>query len=206
MTALREADLNTTRQSALNKLVEHAKKIFGKKDSHGCSIVVKPCGAFKEHHNFFAKMEKTLRLDGTPEYHLIVYVDDILRENDGCDFHSVFGLSLGSCQDVEVALKHFIWVLEDITFDKKTGRMIPKKHVKSDFDINQVLSDLWEMEQDLDCCVCRERTDTETKCGHKLCIPCWASNNTTFYAEQGSDDEDEAPSCPMCRADIDCMK
>jgi hypothetical protein len=205
MTTLREADLNTTRQSALNKLVEHAKKIFGKKDSDGCSIVVKPCGAFKEHRNFFAKMEKTLRWDGTCEYHLIVYVDDILREN-GSEFHTVFGLSLGSCQDVEVALKHFIWVLEDITFDKKTGRMIPKNHVKSDYDMNQVLSDLWEMEQDLDCCVCRERTNTETKCGHKLCIPCWASINTKFHAEQGSDDEDEVPKCPMCRNDIDCMK
>jgi hypothetical protein len=31
MAALRQPDLNTTRQSALNKLVEHAKKIFGRK-------------------------------------------------------------------------------------------------------------------------------------------------------------------------------
>jgi hypothetical protein len=206
MADLRQPDLNTTRQSALNKLVEHAKKIFGKKDSHGCSIVVKPCGAFKEHRNFFAKMEKRVRWDDTCEYHLIVHVDDVLIDNDTCDFHSVFGMNLGSCPDVEMALKHFIWVLEDITFDKKSGRMYPKNHVKSDFDMDHVLSDLWEMEQDLGCCVCHERTDTETKCGHKLCIPCWASNNTTFYAEQGSDDEDAAPKCPMCRADIDCMK
>jgi hypothetical protein len=206
MAALRQPDLNTTRQSAFNKLVEYAKKIFEEKDRDGCSIVVKPCGAFKEHHNFFAKMEKTLSWDGsTPLYHLIVYVDDILREN-GTEFHSVFGVTLGSCQDVEAALKHFIWVLEDITFDKKTGQMWPKKDVKSDFDMNQVLSDLWEMEEDLDCCVCRERTNTETKCGHKLCIPCWATINTKFHDEQGSDDEDEVPKCPMCRADIDCMK
>ena len=205
MADFRQVELNTNRQSAFNKLVEYAKKIFEEKDRDGCSIVIKPRGAFKEHNNFFAKMEKTLSYHGTPVYHLMVYVDDILREN-GTDFHSVFGVSLGSCQDVEVALKHFIWVLEDITFDKKTGMMIPKNHVESDYDMNQVLSDLWELEQDLDCCVCHERTNTETKCGHKLCIPCWATINTTFYAEQDSDDEDEVPSCPMCRADIDCMK
>ena len=205
MADLRQADLNTTRQSALNKLVEHAKKIFGKKDRDGCSIVVKPCGSFKEHLNFYATMEKTVRRN-TFEYHLIVRVNDILEDSDTCDNHSVFGMNILTCQDVEAALKHFIWVLEDITFDKKTGRMLPKNHVKSDFDMDHVLSDLWEMEQDLGCCVCHERTNTETKCGHKLCIPCWATHNTTSYTEHGRDDFDCAPKCPMCRADIDCME
>lgn len=208
MTAIRQADLNPTRQSALNKLVEYAKEVFGKPDSMDLGIVIKPCGAFREHRNLFAKMEKHRGFGvGSTVYSLRVYVDDILAKNDDCEFHSVFGVTDSSERDVEIVLKHFIWVLEDITFDKKTGRMIPKNEVKNGFDMNQVLSDLWEMEKDLDCCVCHERTNTETKCGHKLCIPCWASNNSSFYANQDSDDdEDDAPSCPMCREDIDYMK
>ena len=200
MTALREADLNTTRQSALNKLVEHAKKIFGKKDRDGCSIVVKPCGAFKEHRNFYATMEKKKGC-----FLLIVQVDDIFQDTDSCEHLEIFReVGWGECVDENLRL--FVRILDEIEFDKKTGRMIPKKHVKSDFDMDQVLSDLWEMEQDLGCCVCHERTDTETKCGHKLCIPCWATHNTTSYTEHGRDDFDCAPKCPMCRADIDCME
>jgi hypothetical protein len=73
------------------------------------------------------KWKKLLGGTDTCEYHLIVHVDDVLRDNDTCDFHSVFGVTLGSCPDVEAALKHFIWVLEDITFDKKNWTDVAQK-------------------------------------------------------------------------------
>jgi hypothetical protein len=45
------------------------------------------------------------------------------------------------------------------------------------------------------CCVCYEKTDTETPCKHPLCNRCWSK------IEIGGDDHDEC-ACPMCRENI----
>lgn len=42
------------------------------------------------------------------------------------------------------------------------------------------------------CCVCYEKTDSKTPCGHTLCNRCWSKIEK---------DEDDCP-CPMCRKDI----
>jgi hypothetical protein len=193
--------MNATREAALNKLINYAKVKFDKEDCrNGEELIIKPCGAFKEHHNFYAKMEKRREINGSYYYILTVQVDDIFEDSDSCMHVKIFR-EVRQCQCVDETLRHFVGILDNLEFDIKTGKMVHKSSVISSFDMNQVIFDLWNIDVDLNCCVCGERTDTKTKCGHRLCIPCWASNNTTFYLDS-NDDDDDNPKCPMCRRNV----
>jgi hypothetical protein len=46
------------------------------------------------------------------------------------------------------------------------------------------------------CCVCYEKTDTKTPCGHTLCNRCWCK------IEKDEKDEDAPMPCPLCRKNI----
>jgi hypothetical protein len=187
--------MNDVRKAALDKLIDYAKGKFDKEDCrNGQELIIKPCGTFKEHRNFYAKMEKRKGY-----FLLVVRVNDIFQDTDSCEHLKIFHeVGWGECVDENLRL--FVRILDEIEFDKKSGTMVPKSSVNNSFDMNQVIFDLWNIDEDLNCCVCNDRTDTKTKCGHRLCIPCWASNNTAYY-EDSNDDEDN-PKCPMCRRNV----
>ena len=57
------------------------------------------------------------------------------------------------------------------------------------------------------CCVCLEMTESETKCGHHLCLQCWAKlklikgweDEDEDEAELSDEGEQRGSNCPMCR-------
>ena len=197
--------MNSTRQVALNRLIEYAKLKFHKEQSfiREPSLIIKPCGAFKEHHSFYAIMTRKFE-DEIEYYQFDVRVDGILNNSDQCADLNVF-YTTSSCQShciekLDEVITEFVKELDDVKFDKLCGRMISKDCSDNPHDLNQILSDLWGMNTELNCCVCGDRTNTQTICGHTLCILCWASNNNAFYKE--NDNEDDHPKCPMCRQEV----
>ena len=193
---------DSVRSVALDRLIEYAQTKFKKTERYFTStLIIKPCGAFKEHPSFYAIMTRK-KVDQNEYYALDVRVDGILNDSyQYTDLNVFHTTSSYNEDDLDVVIRDFVEILDDLKFDKFIGRMIRNTNNRiHTMSYQEILSDLWVMNNDLDCCVCNERTNTQTICGHRLCILCWASNNNAFYKE--NDDEDDHPKCPMCRQEV----
>jgi hypothetical protein len=85
--------------------------------------------------------------------------------------------------------------LNQIQFCKISGKFI-KPDLSKGASLSNIFHRLWDLQTDLDCCVCKDETDTETACGHKLCLICWMNINGI------SRKKNKQPRCPMCRESI----
>jgi hypothetical protein len=52
----------------------------------------------------------------------------------------------------------------------------------------------------LECCVCYNKTKTQTRCKHSLCVRCWSKMYNDICEDEDAD-EDACVKCPLCRQD-----
>jgi len=175
------------REEAISRLVKYTEQQF--KDGNNEYIIIKPKGAFKECRSFYAKMTK-----GRTSYALVILVAGIVNNN--YDDIDLFHQHKQSC-DLNEVIRYFVEVLDNVQFNKTTGQF---SQCNCLMDYKEIMNDLWKLETDLECCVCKEPTLTQTPCGHTLCIPCWA----TIAHNNDKVDNDDDPECPMCRENIRC--
>ena len=184
-----------TKQETINRLAEYVEKHFSRNSVN--SIIIKPKGAFKECEQFYADFTKMINNEGKITYITEIMVDDIYDNMDHyC--HVVIYKSLDKESDnINTALVKCIEHLDNIEFSKPLGRFISKKctGIPDPMEFQVLMNDLWGLDIDLNCCVCGEHTNTETPCGHRLCLICWSKNNKNKKQKQKV--------CPMCRANIE---
>ena len=158
----------------INRLVNYVQFM-----QHNNKITIKPMGAFKECKNFYAQ------LDLSSHYkYLVVKCHNV---NKGCILYME-----RVDDDLKKSVIECLDILDKITFSVADGKFQKKGAKKSsETEFKELMNELWNMNEELECCVCQEKTTTETPCGHKLCILCWSTINDT------------KPRCPMCRKKID---
>lgn len=188
--------MNDVRQQAVEDLVKYVNFQIGNEKNKRC--IIKPKGAFKESPYFYAEFDKS---DDT--FYLRVRVDTIqLTENNACDL-IIFYQNLGSPVVMDIAIKKAVCILDSIYYNPYYGEFntnFPKKNEIANY--GSIMKRLWNLETEITCCVCNEETVSETLCGHRLCIICWAKvnkvnrkcplcrSNIRFYAEDSEDEDD----------------
>jgi hypothetical protein len=160
-------------------------------------ISIKPLGAFKESPYIYAYIEKREKRD---EYRLRIVCDNIASDsNFNDDFHIQSMLLCKYVPASSITLRDAIIdaidTLNQIQFCKISGKFI-KPDLSKGASLSNIFHRLWDLQTDLDCCVCKDETDTETACGHKLCLICWMNINGI------SRKKNKQPRCPMCRESI----
>lgn len=102
---------------------------------------------------------------------------------------------------IQESLKKVYDYLNNIRFDKYTGKFICKKDGIIPFQDWKSYLTMGNIELDFnECCVCLEPTSTKTMCNHSLCYGCWTNLKTR--PSETYEDEEEVMSCPYCREDI----
>lgn len=159
-------------------------------------ISIKPLGAFKESPYFTAYIKRY----HDDDYRLHIVCDNIASDSNFNDDFHIQNIVL--CKDVPApsrtlrnAIIEAIETLNKIQFCKISGKFI-KPDLSKGASLSNIFHRLWDMETDLDCCVCKDETDTETACGHKLCLICWMNINGI------SRKKNKQPRCPICRESI----
>lgn len=89
-----------------------------------------------------------------------------------------------SVKAISIFLKKVKSDLEKLKFDKFTGKFILNNHKIQQHNIGiDIFGDKYSNAEE--CCVCYEKTLTETNCSHRLCIECWSNI--------------KKKKCPICR-------
>ena len=91
-----------------------------------------------------------------------------------------------SLEHVREILDNLHETLPKLTLDKTNGVFRLGGHME-DFGT--------EYEKGENCCVCLEKTTTETQCRHHLCIECWSKIKPIGYNKH----------CPLCRSNHICV-
>lgn len=164
------------------------------------SIIVKPVGAFKESPYFIATITglnvSHQVLDSVfPHLSLKIFSDSINQYDNHYTTINIFYAQLIS-KDLKNAIREAVNILKEITFCKVDGDFKRPSKKSNQGQLTNILSRLWNMEEDLDCCVCKDATNTKTACGHRICVICWS--NINGIAEK----DNKKPRCPMCRENI----
>ena len=176
--------MNDVREQAVKDLVKYVNFQFGNEKNKRC--IIKPKGAFKESPYFYAEFDKS-----GDRFWLRVRVDTITySENHVCDI-IIFKQDLGCPAVMDAAIKRAVCILESIYFNPYYGEFY-NEYKKNDEIANygSIMKRLWNLETEITCCVCNVETATETICGHRICIICWAKVNKVNRK------------CPLCRNDI----
>lgn len=176
--------MDKVREQAVEDLVKYVNFQMGDEKNKRC--IIKPKGAFKESPYFYAEFDKSDK-----SFYLRVRVDTITySENHFYDI-IIFSEYLGSPVCMSSALKKAVGILDNIYFNQYYGEFYDERK-KNDKIANygSIMKRLWNLEKEITCCVCNEETATETICGHRLCIICWAQVNKVNRK------------CPLCRNDI----
>lgn len=157
------------------------------------SIIIKPLGAFKESPYFVAMITGFSKVGGPLSLRIL---SDNIFDND--NLNSMFGIFYVEliCSDLKKAINEAVNILREITFCKVDGNF-KRPNEKTKGQLYDIFSRLWDMQVDIECCVCKEITTTKTACGHRLCLICWS--NINGIAEK---DNNKKPRCPMCRGNI----
>jgi hypothetical protein len=90
--------------------------------------------------------------------------------------------------------------LENIRFDKYTGKFKLPKSISEEPYIFEKLWNMPHIEMKYDeCCVCHEKTKVKSKCNHTLCIECWLQVPETPLPDNPTDYDYTIQPCPICR-------
>ena len=183
------------RQKAIFDLVEYCKLNFpcgSSGNSAGC-MRIKPKGAFTESPSFYAVIQK----HSNSNYELKVFVDDLYLNRETGFEHMILHRNLDS--DISKAIHLAITYLDTMVFDKYSGEFTSKEYRDAHAHLSNyqsIMNRLWNLDNEITCCVCHEETATQTICNHRLCIICWAEINRNAQKEH------RIPRCPMCRSNI----
>jgi hypothetical protein len=177
--------MNRSRDELYDRLVRYVKKI--RKNKHK-AVTIKSMGAFKECKNFYAKLN--FWDNGT----IVLHIDcrNIQNHFDCCGT-AVFchKLEKDDPDNIKQTVLEALYILERVKFSVADGLFFKEGEELPGTEFKELMNELWGVNEDLECCVCQEKTVTKTPCGHKLCILCWSIINET------------KPRCPMCRMKID---
>ena len=151
---------------------------------------IKPLGAFKESPHFAAKINNIVGCFILYIFSDTIYIDDNL--------HGMLEINRWHLvsTDLKNAINEAVNILREITFCKIDGEFKSKNKKSSPGQLDNILSRLWDMQVDWDCCVCKDATNTKTACGNRLCLICWSKINGLGEKEK------KKPRCPMCRENI----
>lgn len=169
----------------IDRLVKYVERIRSHKNN---GVTLKPLGAFKECKSFYAKLD--FWDDGT--FVLTIKCRNIHNHYDGLGTQVLFHkLKHNDPDNIRQSVVECLDILDNITFSVADGVFYKYDEKLPGTEFQEIMNELWGIEQEVVCCVCQEKTVNETPCGHKLCILCWSTINET------------KPRCPMCRAKID---
>jgi len=152
---------------------------------------IKPLGAFKESPHFIAIISKQL-IDDT--LFLNIFSNTIYQDENLHEMYKINRYNLGI--DLKKAIIGAVNILREITFCKVDGEFKRENQKSYQGQLDDILNRLWDRPVDLDCCVCKDATNTKTACGHRLCLICWSNINGI------GENENKKPRCPMCRENI----
>lgn len=166
----------------IDRLVKYIEEVRQTKHR---AVTIKPIGAFKECKNFYAKLD----FWDSGVVVLQIKCHNIKNHFDSCGtsifFHQI------EKNDIKEIVEEALSILNWVTFSVADGRFYRLGEKLLGTEYKHLMNELWGLDEEIQCCVCNEKTITETPCGHKLCIPCWSIINET------------KPRCPMCRVKID---
>jgi hypothetical protein len=157
---------------------------------------IKPLGAFKESPYLYAYIKRYCDND----YRLHIVCDNIASDSNFNDDFHIQNIRLcknktPSSITLRDTIIDAIDTLTQIQFCKISGKFI-KSDLSKGASLSNIFHRLWDLQTDLDCCVCKDETETETACGHKLCLICWMNINGI------SSKKNKQPRCPICRESI----
>lgn len=114
-------------------------------------------------------------------FYIKIY-DDVFNENL---FFNICEKSSLNEESLNLAFNKLKSFLESLKFDKFHGVLTDKDNVEISHWLTELFSDL---NDNLECCVCYEKTRSITPCCHRLCLVCRQNlqNNK----------------CPLCREDL----
>lgn len=187
-------DTTPTTTTTTPDIVDELVKYYLENPQVSNYTLIKPLGAFKESPYFYSGISKCIN-PHNPGYILHISSNTILNTKACGDTINIFTFKLST--DYSKAIVDAVRILRNIQFCKVNGEFV-FKNVKKQKDYNRcvVFNRLWNMEQDMNCSVCKEGTSTKTACGHRLCLICWS--NINGIAEK----EHKKPRCPICRENI----
>ena len=193
----------------IDRLVKYV-TIKSKSNKFNNYICIKPFNAFKECKSFCATILFSVEGHITLDIHcdnIQTHYGSIFRKSvfntklkfeDADNIIGEIALGISSFKShlrYESVIKQVVVdaldILDNITFSIADGKFHRNEEKLLGTEFTELMNELWGLQEEIQCCVCNEKTVTETPCGHKLCIPCWATINET------------KPRCPMCRAKID---
>lgn len=148
---------------------------------------IKPMGAFKECKNFYAILDFDFGYDSSMG--LIIRCYNINNHHDASGI-PLYSTTLKYQDNLRTSVLECLDILDNITFSVADGGFYKYDVKLPGTEYKELMNDLWDIQEEIVCCVCQEKTVSKTPCGHKLCILCWSTINDT------------KPRCPMCRNKI----
>jgi hypothetical protein len=148
-------------------------------------VTIKPMGAFKECKHFYAIFDP----DSGGSAALVVRCYNINNHYDATGI-PLYYKNLTNKDNLRECVVECLDILDNITFSVADGGFHKNDVKLPGTEFKEIMNELWNIEEEVVCCVCQEKTISETRCGHKLCILCWSTINET------------KPRCPMCRSKI----
>jgi hypothetical protein len=179
---------NTT--TSTPTIVDELIKFYVVNTPNSKQFTIKPLGAFKESPHFIAKV-----INGIHGFRLIIISNTIFR-NDNINILYMINDWLLVSTDLKNAINEAVNIIRKITFCKVDGEFKKENEKSYQGQLDDILNRLWDRPVDLDCCVCKDATNTKTACGHRLCLICWSNINGLGEKEK------KKPRCPMCRENI----
>jgi len=137
-------------------------------------------------------------------YKFVIESEDLFNDDD--DYYRLFSkvsyLDKNKDEDYNTQIMNMLqWnkdILNNLIYDNKQGKLIDSRVGRTITQIQEIddlrmnfMGDMIFNKMD-ECCVCYEKTNSKTDCGHSICYKC---------AIKVKEEEDERK-CPMCRGHL----
>jgi hypothetical protein len=211
--SVHDSIINLSQNILTNKLEQDRIRHKNQKPSYGYEyIIILPIRMIDKIHvkvrlNLYENDSKTITLtihspkiylpesgevneDGPENLIELLYNDEEILEDEDPKYTIEF---------IQESLKKVYKYLENIKFDKYTGKFICKTDGNLPFNDWKSYLNIKNVEVDFnECCVCLEPTSTKTMCVHSLCYACW----TNLKIRPSEKYDEEVMCCPYCREEI----
>ena len=157
-------------------------------------MLIKPLGSFKESPYFLA----VVNLYTNEKFnHSLRILSSCIYDNARCGNVLTMNEWFLKSRDIKENIIEAVNILNELKFDKVDAQFRrPYNRPSYEGRLDDIHNRLWDMQQDLECCVCKEATSTTTLCDHRLCVICWS--NINGIAEK----KHNTARCPICRKNI----
>jgi|AntAceMinimDraft_5_1070358.scaffolds.fasta_scaffold54066_2 hypothetical protein len=147
-------------------------------------------------------------------YTITIKSDDLIDKYDECYIfcHKRINVTNKDDDSYTKIMKMLEWnknILNDLVYDNKIGQLIDTECNKRYEKIQEVednrMSYMGNMifSNQEECCVCYEKTNSKTECGHSICLRCATKLKNEQWVDGDEDIDDNGndadKKCPMCR-------